>query len=264
MNDNLTAQQIQQYRQTGILFPLPALTSKEVADVLAQLAILDQLLGGYATTKQQSQCHLRFKWACDLATHPRILNAVESIIGPDILVHSSTVFRKQAQDQQYVSWHQDGYTLDLSQRQFVSAWIALTDSTINNGCLRVLPKTHTHRIEHFERPQPNNMLGKGLTVTETLNTDNAQDVILQAGQMSFHHANIVHGSQPNMSNGPRIGLAIRYVAPQVQQQKAHHSVILARGHNNFEHYHVQPKPSTNTQQGMAAQAQYERYLEQIS
>ena len=104
-------------------------------------------LGGKPTAQQKSQSHLRFKWVCDLATQPMILDAVEDVIGPDILIHSSTIFCKYANDKKFVSWHQDSHYWGLSEPRLVSAWIALTDSTVENGSLRVLPGTHTRRFD---------------------------------------------------------------------------------------------------------------------
>lgn len=222
---------------------------------------LDRRLGGRPTAQQKGECHLHFKWACDLATHPKILDAVEDVIGPNILVHSSTIFAKYGGDGRFISWHQDSYYLRLSEPRFVSAWIALTDSTIDNGCLRVLPGTHTRRFEHIEKRHSNNILGKGLTVSEELDFAKAVDVVLKAGEMSFHHANIIHGSQPNTCAGPRIGFAVRYVAPDVEQEKAHHVVILARGRDDYRYYDLQEKPTAEIERGLVAQESFERNRE---
>ena len=130
------------------------------------------------------------------------------IIGPDILIHSSTIFTKYAQDEKFVSWHQDSHYWGLSEPRLVSAWIALTDSTIDNGCLRVLPGTHTRTFEHVEAPAQTNILSRGTTVFGSVDLNTAVDIVLLAGQMSLHHANLIHGSKPNTSTGPRIGYAI--------------------------------------------------------
>ncbi len=239
----LTSNQIESYHRDGLLFPLPALTVAEIAYFRGRHDELDQLLGGRPTAVQKGDRHLDVKWICDLATHPAVLDAVEDIIGPDILIHSSTIFTKYAHDEKFVSWHQDSHYWGLSEPRLVSAWIALTDSTIDNGCLRVIPRTHTRSFEHLEEPQQTNILTRGQTVCDAVNVDQAIDIVLRAGQMSFHHANLVHGSNPNTSTGPRIGVAIRYVATAVRQKKSHIPVILARGRDDYHHYQLQERPT---------------------
>jgi ectoine hydroxylase-related dioxygenase (phytanoyl-CoA dioxygenase family) len=253
----LTSAQIQSYQEDGVLFPLPALSDTELQYFRSCHDELDRLLGGQATAQQKGECHLHYNWACDLATHPRILDAVEDVIGPDILIHSSTVFAKYPGDQRFISWHQDSFYWRLSEPRLVSAWIALTDSGVENGCMRVLPGTHRRRYEHIEQRHQNNILGKGLTVSEELDFARAVNVVLKAGEMSFHHANIIHGSQPNISTQPRIGYAVRYVSTDVSQKKPHHAVILARGHDQYGFYCLQEKPTAGIEQGLIVQRAFE-------
>src|SRR4051794_36481950 len=243
MPNTLTDEQLSAYRRDGLLFPLPALSADEVAHYRRLHDELDQHLGAKPSAQQKSQCHLRFKWVCDLATHPTILDAVEDVIGPDILIHSSTIFTKYAHDEKFVSWHQDSHYWGLSEPRLVSAWIALTDSTIDNGCLRVLPGTHTRAFEHLEAPQQTNILTRGHTVCDTVDVDQAVDIVLCTGQMSFHHANLIHSSNANTSSGPRIGVAVRYAATAVRQNKSHIPVILARGRDDYHHYQLQERPT---------------------
>ena len=239
----LTPNQVDSYRRDGLLFPLPALNAAEVEYFRACHDELDHHLGGRPTAVEKGDRHLDVKWICDLATHPRVLDAVEDIIGPDILIHSSTIFAKYAHDEKFVSWHQDSHYWGLSEPRLVSAWIALTDSTIDNGCLRVLPGTHTRAFDHLEEPQQTNILTRGHTVSDTLDVDQAIDIVLRAGEMSFHHANLIHGSNPNTSSGPRIGVAVRYAATAVKQKKSHIPVILARGRDDYHHYDLQEPPT---------------------
>jgi ectoine hydroxylase-related dioxygenase (phytanoyl-CoA dioxygenase family) len=239
----LTPNQVDSYNRDGLLFPLTALNATEVEYFRNCHDELDQRLGGRPTAVQKGDRHLDIKWICDLATHPAVLDAVEDIIGPDILIHSSTIFTKYAHDEKFVSWHQDSHYWGLSEPRLVSAWIALTDSTVDNGCLRVLPGTHTRAFAHLEEPQQANILTRGHTVSDTVDVDQAIDIVLRAGEMSFHHANLIHGSNPNTSPAPRIGVAVRYAATAVKQKKSHIPVILARGRDEYHHYRVQERPS---------------------
>ncbi len=253
----LTLDQVDEYRESGLLFPLSALNDDEVKRFRRYHDELDRLLGGNPRAQQKGELHLHYKWVCDLATHPKILDAAADIIGHNILIHSSTFFVKYAGDQKFLSWHQDSHYWRLSEPRLVSAWIALTESTVENGCLRVLPGTHTRRFAHIEELHKNNILSKGLTVAETLDVECAVDVVLHAGEMSFHHADIVHGSKPNTSAGPRIGFAVRYVASGVRQEKPHHPVILARGQDLDHDYVIHEKPSADLEQGLVAHRKFE-------
>jgi ectoine hydroxylase-related dioxygenase (phytanoyl-CoA dioxygenase family) len=133
----------------------------------------------------------------------------------------------------------------------VSAWIALSDSTIENGCLRVQPGTHLRALDHVEVRDRNNLLGNGSTITAALDDARAVDVVLAAGEMSFHHASVVHGSNPNRSHGRRVGFAIRYVAPDVRQKRGHHAVVLARGRDRHGHYeHLDAPPRNSVRDGL--------------
>jgi chlorinating enzyme len=254
MSKILTPDQRAKYQRDGLLFPLSALSRAEVAHFRACHDELDRRLGGRPTAEQKGDCHLFFKWICDLATHPTVLDAVEDVIGSDILIHSSTIFTKYAADEKFVSWHQDSHYWGLSEPRLVSAWIALTDSTRENGCLRVLPRTHTRSFDHLEAPQETNILMRGQTVSGQLDFDEAVDVVLAAGQMSFHHANLIHSSNPNTSAGPRIGVAVRYVSTAVRQERPHIPVILARGQDDYHHYRLQEPPTADIEEGVRLSA----------
>jgi len=246
----LTPHQVDSYHRDGLLFPLPALNAAEVTYFRDRHDEMDRHLGGRPTAQQKGDAHLYFKWVCDLATHIAVLDAVEDIIGPDILIHSSTIFTKYADDEKFVSWHQDSHYWGLSEPRLVSAWIALTDSTIENGCLRVMPGTHTRAYEHVEEPQRTNILSRGHTVSDIPDMNQAVDIVLQAGQMSFHHANLIHGSKPNTSQGPRIGVAVRYASTVVKQKKLHIPVILVRGRDEYHHYRLQERPTADIEEGV--------------
>lgn len=254
---------LSRYAEDGVLFPIPVLTDSERRRFRGAVDELTALVGPDAPPTLFGQCHLNFAWAYDLSTHPRVLDAVERVIGPDILVHSTTLFSKPP-GEKYVSWHQDSHYWYLSEPRLVSAWIALSDSTIENGCLRVQPGTHTTRFEHVEVRHENNMLGNGTTITVPLDEAAAVDVVLAAGEMSLHHANVVHGSNPNRSNGPRVGFAIRYVAPDVRQRRGHHAVVLARGSDRYGHYeHLRQPPTHSVAAGLPLHVEFSTRLTQM-
>jgi non-heme Fe2+,alpha-ketoglutarate-dependent halogenase len=256
---------VEGYRRQGVSFPIPVLTAVEVARFRAEVEALEALLGGKPKPSAMMQPHLFFRWAYELATHPAVLDAVEPVLGPDILVHSVSIFSKHPHTADFVSWHQDGYYWGLDAPRLTSAWIALTDSTPENGCLRVVPGSHRlDRLPHRDRPySQDNLLASGLEVAVEVAESDALDVTLAAGEMSLHHVNIVHGSNPNRSDGKRIGFAIRYVAPEVRQALDHHAVVLARGRDDHHHYtFLREPPTATTEEGLPAQAElYRRRME---
>lgn len=259
MNNILSPEQVEQYERDGILFPIPVLTVAELGKFRSKLQEMEQYVGGSLSPQQVTQPCLHFRWAYDLATYPKILEAVEDIIGPNILVHSSTLFCKYPHHPEFVSWHQDGHYWKVDAPRLTSAWIALDDSTIENGCLRVIKGSHTQRLPHYELKSKDNLLATGSHVAIDFNQMEIVDVILKAGEMSLHHVNSVHGSEPNESDMTRMGFAIRFVAPEVKQTRKHHAVILARGSDDYHRFDILDKePPDDMERSFAAVASFRK------
>jgi ectoine hydroxylase-related dioxygenase (phytanoyl-CoA dioxygenase family) len=253
----LTPAQLEDYARDGVLHPLPALGNGEVARYRRGAEELARWFEGEKPAFS-SQPHLFHRWAYDLAMHPRVLDAVAAILGEDILIHSTSLFFKRAQTADFVSWHQDGFYWNLDEPRLVSAWIALTDSAPDNGCLRVVPGSHARRIEHRSAPmREHELLASGLEIAVEVRDSDARDIVLAEGQMSFHHVLIVHGSRANLSRRPRIGFAVRYVAAHVRQELPHHEVLLARG-RDYGHYRVVEGPPEGDQDAFTRQAAFNR------
>lgn len=257
MSRSLSQEQLRSYERDGFLFPLAALSRDELAKAAGVMEELEERLGGVLSSRSVMQPHLHFRWAYDLATHPKVLGAAKDIIGPNILVHSSTLFIKYPHNPNYVSWHQDGHYWQLSAPRLVSAWVALTDSTVENGCLRVVRGSHKHSLPHYERRSENNLLSTGLHVAAEVAERDINNVTLKAGEMSLHHVNMVHGSGPNPSATKRIGYAIRLMAAGVKQVRRHHAVVLACGRDDYHYFELLNGPPTDDiKEGLAAAARF--------
>ena len=161
--------------------------------------------------------HLMLPWAYQIVSHPRVLDAVEGAIGPNILVWGSDWFVKFPRDATFISWHQDGAYWGLQPPKVTTAWIALSPSTLESGCMQVMPGTQqisfhnekrTRSIMHFAWP------GNRVDVDES----KAVALTLEPGEMSLHHIGIAHGSKANNASYARIGIAVRYIAPEVVQR----------------------------------------------
>jgi hypothetical protein len=257
MRGPLSSDQHSQYERDGFLFPFAVLDPGEVAAFRGSYEELEPHLGNRPPRLPTAQCHLHFRWAYDLATHPAVLDVVEDLIGPDILVHSTNLFCKLPHDPAFVSWHQDAHRWGLDAPRLVTAWVALSDSTTENGCMRVIPGTHPERLAHEAPPPPHSMLRTTGVRPSDVDESHAVYFVLAPGQMSLHHADLVHGSGPNRSETKRIGFAIRYVSPAVKQQSWHHAVILARGRDAYGHYErLGRPPSSDFEQALAAHAAF--------
>jgi non-heme Fe2+,alpha-ketoglutarate-dependent halogenase len=240
---SLDPDQIERCRRDGLLSPIPVLTSAEVGDFLNQYHATRALDLDLARRALRAQGHLVFPWLAELASHPRVLDAVEGIIGPDILCWTVAVFDKAPGTPAYVSWHQDATYWGLEGGAVYSAWIALTPSTPESGCMRVVPGTIRAQAPHVDTFDPDNLLTRGQALADPVDEAAAVDVVLAPGEMSLHHVMIMHGSGPNRSALPRTGIAIRYAAPATRQTgRDRDFAMLVRGNDRFGHFELVPPP----------------------
>ena len=174
----------------------------------------------------------------DIVSDPNVLDVVEEILGPDLLVWSTRWFSKLPGEKTYVSWHQDATYWGLHPPNVTTAWIALSDSTRENGCMRVIPGTHLDPLlPQNDTYHPENALSRGQEIAVAVDESSAVDIVLAPGEMSLHHIGIVHGSEVNTSDEPRIGLAIRYIAPDVVQDgPIVPAGLLVRGSDTFGNF----------------------------
>lgn len=239
----LSAGQIALFRANGYLAPLDVLDADEVGRLRAELEAVEHAQGGPLQGAFRHKSHLLFPWLSDLIHHPRLLDVVEDVLGPDILCWNTNLFSKEARDPGYVSWHQDATYWGLSAPLSVTAWVALSASTPESGCVRVLPASHLKaQLPHQERPDAANMLSRGQEVAVEVDEADAVDLILQPGQCSLHHLMTVHGSRPNRSADRRIGIAIRYIAASVHQLGGRDYATLVRGSDHEHHFEAEPVP----------------------
>jgi len=230
-NRSLDATQIQSYEENGFFFPKRVLSDEETRTSRACVQSLSERMG---KLKRFDHSHLSFRWAYDLVTHPAVLDLMEDLLGPDILVHSSRIFYKHPQDASFVSWHLDGRYSGLNSYKAPTAWIALSESTVENGCLRVVRASHKMKDYPFiERPNPDNLENHGQEVTVPIDETKIVAMTLKPGEMSVHDVNIIHGSEPNRSSIPRIGFSVSYITPEIPECKL--PLVRARGKANCSH-----------------------------
>ena len=237
---------VSQFRRDGFYFPIPVLTAKEVANYRCSLERTEQNHRGEIARILRSKPHLVLTWANELIRQPRILDAVENILGPNILCWGSTFFIKEARDPAYVSWHQDSTYWGLDSQDIVTAWIALSDVAVTNGAMQFVKGTHTAgQMPHRDTNDNTNMLSRGQVVEMEIDRSKIVDVPLRAGEMSFHHVRLVHGSTANTSDERRLGFAVRYIPTRVCQVVGRSSATLVRGEDSCGHFIPEPAPSVD-------------------
>ena len=243
MGNQLGSEQLQRYRNEGEVFPVPAVDfDRSELDLGRSLEFLD-CLGPEARAVDSSQLHLFLPWAFDLAVEPDVLDAVESILGENLVVWATTVFAKPPGTTAKITWHQDATYWGLDSTQVTTAWIALSPSHQGNGCMRVEPGTQELPIQpHHDTFATDNLLSRGQEIQVEVDENAVVDVVLEAGEMSLHHVNLVHGSNPNFSEGWRVGFVVRYVTPEVRQVGQTPRGVLARGRDDFGHFEWVDRP----------------------
>jgi non-heme Fe2+,alpha-ketoglutarate-dependent halogenase len=253
----LSDSQIADYERDGCLCPITVLSPGETQKFREALERQEQCMGGYL--KRMDNCHLFFRWAYELAMQPAVLDVLEDILGPDLFVHSTRIFYKHPHDPAYVSWHQDGIYSKLNSKPAPSAWIALSDSNEQNGCLRVVPGSHSAgKQPHVETYAADNLLNHGEEISVQVDESTVRNLVLRPGQMSLHHVDLIHGSNPNRSGTKRIGFAVSYITPEARC--SHIPVIRARGTSNDHEFELIQGPA-DVPMAEAIQAQ-EEYVKQ--
>lgn len=235
------------YAEDGFAAPFFVMTERAAGALYKRVAAVRNDHPDIAEKALGHNCHLLFPWLYDLTMNDGILDAVETVLGPDVLIWSSSFFYKEPDAAGFVSWHQDSTYWGLEPPdEIITAWLALTPSTPASGCLRVVPGSHKQgQIAHKDTFADTNMLSRGQEIAVDVDEADAKDVILRPGQMSLHHVQIVHGSNPNHSTLPRVGFAIRYIPTYVRQLGGRTHATLARGYDKYNHFDHPPRPDAD-------------------
>ena len=245
MAGSLTQAQVEHFRREGYAFPFDAIPAAEAASYVAKLDSYDAILGEEAQKQLKIKAHVAAPWIVGLARNKNILDAVESLIGPDILLFGTSMFSKKARDVRFVSWHQDAAYYGLDPQQEVTCWVGLTDADTENGCMRVIPGSHLGAdAVHEETYDPQNMLGRGQTIRD-IDDGKAVYMPVKAGQFSMHHERTIHGSMPNPSDRRRVGISFFYMPTHVRSTIGRRTATLVRGTDKYGHWDPEPMPKTD-------------------
>jgi hypothetical protein len=241
------------YQRDGFYSPVRVMSAADARRFRNALEAHEAKTGQPLQGNWRHKMHLLFTWADELVHHPRILDAVEDVIGPDILVYHSTMWIKEPHTPAHVRWHQDGAYFFLDPLEHVTAWVALSEASELAGCMRVIPGTHRlPMIEHDDRPDAYNMIKRGQGISDRFDGEKGVSMPLEAGELSLHHTALVHCSPGNDNDDRRMGLGISFIPTHVRPVgPVKPSALLVRGEDRYGHF----LPETRLQTPMSPEAQ---------
>ncbi len=248
----LTSEQIAAYKRDGFLNGIPVVEPAAAAAYATEFDRIENRVGKEHAQIELIDNHFKEEFIWQLATNETILDCIEGLIGPNILLLATHFFNKYGDGklaESYVAWHQDVTFWGLAPPLAITAWYAVDDSDVDNGCMQVIPGTHDlGLLEHGQATQEGNLLSINQEVPVTSDqTKSAVNLELQAGEMSIHDGTVIHGSLPNQSHRRRCGLTLRYVPTWVKQTEDNShgkswNAILVRGEDTFHHFGAKAAP----------------------
>ncbi|MDG2262435.1 MAG: phytanoyl-CoA dioxygenase family protein [Actinomycetota bacterium] len=239
---SLSEDQIDQYAHDGYLHPIEVMSEDEADKLRTRFEQAERDHPEALHAEHRNNAHYVFQFLADVAKHPAIVEAASSLVGNDLLLSSSVLFIKEPTSSGFVSWHQDARYMGLSPHDFVTAWVAITPSTTETGCMMVIPGSHHAPIQdHVDTFAEDNILTRGQSIG-AVDESAAVPMELRAGQMSLHHPRLVHGSAPNLGPDRRIGLALQsYLGPNVKPATEDDAMLIA-GEDTGGHFRLAPHP----------------------
>lgn len=226
MSATLSDEQVEQFWTNGFVSPVPVLTADEAAHYLAWLERIEaeqvEACGGTWDTRDyrpgRDTDHPMKPWLHELAHHPRILDAVSSILGPDVLVRNGDVFIKNPGVRRGIREHRDTAMLGDVTDHLVNIWVGLTPSTPQNGGLWFY--RGSHRLDLADGPKDRFTLTLTPGAIGELDKGTVFHNVLEPGQASMHHFSTIHASGPNMTRERRVAFVGRYMSPHCTQEIA--------------------------------------------
>ena len=249
------------FHENGFCFPVPILTEEEAEEVRATVEAFERA-NPEAIGKLDFKANLLFPWLDRLTRHPNVIGALEPILGEDILCHGVVFRNKVADSKTFVSWHQDT-TYSHIGPLFITCCVAITPSTVESGCLRIVPGSHKWgQLVHKERYDPNSMLTRGHYIAEEFDDSTAVDIELRPGEAVLIYNGVVHGSPPNRSSVRRMHLLIDTFPTTAVKDGARESAMLIHGVDAFGNFELEEPPQEDY--GPAEIAAHRRAVEMLA
>jgi len=239
----LSSNQLKQYKDKGFVSPINIFSKEKAKKIRNEIELIENIMPEELEKSGRYNAHLISPLLDEVTHNSKILDAVQSLIGENILVCGTTLFIKNPYEKGFVSYHQDAKYIGLEPHNWVTAWVAITNSNEKNGCMRMWDGSHKDDLkDHDQKFNKGNLLTRGQTV-KNVPKDEITPLVLEAGQMSLHHPSVVHGSGLNKTNDRRIGFVIQsYIGTNVRQVLGKNSVQLARGIDEFNYHEKIERP----------------------
>lgn len=247
------------YDRDGYVAPIAVMTTGEAAGYRVVLESIESSNADdpVATRILHESASVVLPFVDEIMRLPSVIEPVKKVLGDDLLVMSANLFIKEPATSAFVSWHQDLTYWGFDDATEVTAWVALSPSTRNSGCMRFVPGSHrTGIVRHTDTFEASNMLSRGQEVSVEIDEADAVDVVLRPGEMSLHHGHLFHASYPNSSTDRRIGLVIRYVTTAMRQTSGRSTFAhLVAGEDRYGHFQLLEPPTEVLAQHDMANAQ---------
>ena len=243
----LNRDQIDSYERDGFLSPVTVMSPEEAGEFRKALEEAEATWPEAFEGAGRNNAHLNFKFLDELVHDARIVDAVEDLLGPNLLAYGTVLFIKDPNTPGFVSWHQDATYMGLTPpASGATVWLALSPSNLETGCMKMVPGTHKDGIRsHVDTFAETNILTRGQDIQD-VDESNIVDLVLEPGQMSFHSMTVIHGSEPNLSDERRIGFVIQcYMKPEMQQTIKPVYAQHVRGEDPFGNFLPTPRASGN-------------------
>ena len=267
MGKALAPKAIKAFRGNGYYAPLRIFERSEADDLYRAYTQFQKSAVEILGQEQRFKTHLLAGWLAGVVRNSRMLDVIEDLIGPNILCWSTGFFGKAANSTGNVGYHQDSCVNFVEPHDdVIHVWLALRPTTTENGCLRVLPRSHLGDVLPLSPSESAENKSQAGTLTENgwqaaldANEDEFVDLVLDAGEASLHHHRTVHGSGPNQSGAHRLGVSITYTTTAAHNPKfAVDSATLVRGKDDYGHFELEPAPDADF--SSAAIAAFQRAL----
>ena len=248
MGKCLSDRQVEKFHNDGFLSPINVFSINEASELKDKLEDAEKIWPEAFSASARNNAHLNFEFLDSIVHNKNLLDAVEDILGPNILAYASTLFIKEPRDPGFVSWHQDGKYMGLSENIGITAWVALSEANGESGCMSMIPGSHEKMLAHKDTFGKDNILTRGQEV-QNVDAGKAVETPLRPGQASFHCPTVIHGSQPNRSEHRRIGFAIQtYIPTNVKSIHGRASAQLVRGIDTFGHFDLLQRPKRDMEE----------------
>jgi non-haem Fe2+, alpha-ketoglutarate-dependent halogenase len=243
----LTIEQVSAFNRDGYLKGIRIFSEDEITDIRRYFdELLKKTLAAGGDSYSISTAHLRYGRVYDILTHPRIVARVKDLLGDDVIAWGSHFFCKMPGDGKRVSWHQDSSYWPLTPSKAVTAWLAIDDATVENACMRYIPRSQLlgHLTYKLSENDEANVLNQTVADAETLGQP--VDVELKAGEISIHSDLLLHSSEANQSNRRRCGLTLRYCPASVRAGLGWNAKgVIVSGRDESGHWANPPRPETD-------------------